>query len=311
MSKWTVENMPNQTGRVVVITGANSGLGLASALAFARKGAQVIMACRNPQKAQTAYQEIKQTVPNSTVEVMALDLGSLESVRQFAATFKARYDRLDILMNNAGIMAIQPRQETQDGFEAQFGTNHLGHFALTGLLLDVILNTPNSRIVNVSSGYYRGGKIHFEDVNLKQDYKRWKAYGQTKLANILFTRELQRRFNQLGTKTIAVACHPGYTATNLQYGIGDKGITRIIVEVMNGVLAQSVEMGVLPQLYAATAPDVNGNEFFGPEKGMRGYPVRESLLPHALDDAAAAKLWTLSEKMTGVQYPIAETAGAA
>src|SRR5690242_4845134 len=214
-NKWTANDMPDQTGRVAIVTGANVGLGYESALALARKGAQVIVASRNPEKGQKAVSSIKEQVPGAKIEFIQLDLASLASVRAFADEFKRRYNRLDLLLNNAGVMAI-PRAETADGFEMQLGTNHLGHFALTGLLLDLLLKTPGSRIVNTSSSAQYMGRMNFEDPQLRQNYSRWGAYGQSKLANVLFTHELQRRLEQAGSTTISASAHPGGARTNLQ-----------------------------------------------------------------------------------------------
>lgn len=255
------------------------------------------MACRNLQKANPAADQIQQNNPSGTVEVMALDLSDLSSVRAFAADFTGRYSSLDILCNNAGVMALPQHYETANGFEMQFGTNHLGHFALTGLLLDMLLNTPGARVVTVSSGAHRFGKVEFDNLNAERVYKRWGAYGLSKLANLLFTYELQRRFESARKDAIAVAAHPGYSATNLQAHTG-------IFRFLNNVLAQKQEMGALPTLYAATAPDVRGGDYIGPDGLMeqRGYPKKVQSSEASLDEAVAARLWDVSEELTGVGF---------
>jgi NAD(P)-dependent dehydrogenase (short-subunit alcohol dehydrogenase family) len=296
-SNWTAESIADQTGRVVIITGANSGIGSETARALANKGATVIMACRNQQKGEAAADSIRNEKPKGTVEVMQLDLADLDSVRAFADEFKQRYDRLDLLINNAGIMH-PPFGKTKQGFETQFGVNHLGHFALTGLLLDLTLHTPQARIVTVSSAAHRFGRIDFDNLNAEKGYRANAAYGQSKLANLLFTYELQRRLEAAGSDTIAVAAHPGWTATNLQQHSG-------LIQFLNRFFAQTPEMGALPTLRAATAPDVQGADYYGPGKRMEmvGYPKKVQSNGRSHDAAVAAKLWTVSEEMTGVAYP--------
>jgi NAD(P)-dependent dehydrogenase (short-subunit alcohol dehydrogenase family) len=309
MTQWTANDIPDQTGRVVVVTGANSGLGYESALALARKGAHVIMACRSAQRAADARQAIEDAcTPGASIDVMPLDLGSLASVRAFAADFSARFDRLDLLLNNAGLMAT-PQGMTADGFETQFGVNHLGHFALTGLLLPLLLRTPGSRVVTTSSIAHRTGKMNFDDLNLSANYSRYGAYGQSKLANVLFAFELQRRLSAAGAGTISLAAHPGFAETNLQRATAAASGSRAeggLYETMLGLFAQSQEMGALPQLYAATAPAVKGGEFYGPSTlDMRGYPKRVNGAKATRDTAAAARLWAESERLTGVVYDFA------
>ena len=228
---------------------------------------------------------------------MHLDLASLDSVRQFAADFTARYDQLHYLINNAGVMALPERRETADSFEMQFGTNHLGHFALTGLLTKHILRTPGARIVNVSSSAHRFGQMNFDDLNAKNSYTPWSAYGQSKLANILFTRELQRRFDAAGVDVIATSAHPGWTATNLQVHSG-------LFSFLNPFFAQTPDMGTLPTLYGAFGP-AKGGEYFGPDgfMNMRGYPTENISKPHSHNMADAAVLWEMSEELTGIHYP--------
>lgn len=308
MNNWTIDQMPDLTGRVAIVTGGNIGLGYESVVALAKKGADVVMASRNLDKANSARQKILAEVPHGNVTVMRIDLADLASVRSFADEFRSCYEHLDILMNNAGLM-IPPYGTTKDGFETQFGVNHLGHFALTGLLLDMILATPNSRIVTVSSGVYRRGQINFDDLQSKQSYTAWRAYGQSKVANLLFMRELQARLDALGSDTISVSAHPGYAATDLQNPEKTRGVpfSGLMNSIGNRFFAQSAAMGALPQLYAATASDVQGGQFFGPQTlSLWGYPRLEPLLPHALDESAAARLWAVSEALTGVTYEALE-----
>ncbi|NWJ48473.1 MAG: SDR family oxidoreductase [Chloroflexi bacterium] len=305
MTHWTTNDIPDQHGRIAVITGANSGLGYETSLALAAKGAQVIMTSRDPERGKAALNRIKQQLPAASLELMTLDLGSLASIRSFALEFRAKYSRLDLLINNAGVMAI-PFRKTVDGFETQLGTNHLGHFALTGLLLDTILETPSSRIVNVSSGLHRSGYIHFDDLYLEKKYTPYAAYSQSKIANLYFTFELQRKLEALGSKTISVSAHPGYAATNLQgtsaSSTGSK-LNVFMYKLANTLVAQSQAKGALPQLYAATAPEVKGGEFFGPHfMGYRGYPKLEKAADKAYDKEIAAKLWKVSEELTGVKF---------
>ena len=296
-SNWTAEAIPDLTGQVAVVTGANSGIGYEMARALAGKGATAVLACRNKDKGEAAIRQIDREYPAAKAELMPLDLSDLAAVRRFAGEFTSRYDRLDILINNAGIMA-PPFGKTADGFESQFGTNHLGHFALTGLLLGCIVHTPRARVVTVSSGGHRFGEIDFDNLNGEKGYDRQRAYAQSKLANLLFTYELQRRFEGAGVDTIAVAAHPGWTATNLQAHWR-------MVRILNPFIAQKPKMGALPTLYAATAPDVRGGDYYGPGgwQGVRGYPTKVQSSDSSQDRAVAAKLWTVSEELTGVRYP--------
>jgi NAD(P)-dependent dehydrogenase (short-subunit alcohol dehydrogenase family) len=297
MTKWSTHQMPDQNNRIAIVTGANSGLGYETSRALAEKSVIVIMACRNLQKGQTALDKIQFQHPNATLELMMLDVSSLDSVRQFVATFREKYDRLDMLINNAGVMMIPERWETVDGFEMQFGTNHLGHFALTGLLLDIILYTGDARIVNVSSVAHQRGRINFDDLNAQQSYNPNSAYAQSKLANLLFTYELQRRLEKSGSSVIATAAHPGWTATNLQRHSG-------FFRFLNPILGQGTDMGALPTLYAATASEVEGGDFYGPGgfMGMHGYPKKVESSERSHDRDVAAKLWDVSEQLTGVTY---------
>lgn len=302
--KWTAQDIPSQEGRVVIVTGANSGIGFETTKALAAKGATVVMACRNAEKANAAADKIRQEVPGAKLEVMPLDLADLASVRAFTDTFKAKHDKLDLLVNNAGIM-IPPFSKTKDGFEVQFGANHLGHFALTGLLLQLIQKTPGARIVNVSSSAHRMGKIDFDNLQAEKGYRPWGAYGQSKLANLLFTLRLNELFKETNTDALATASHPGYTATNLQ---GDS----IWARIANPLVGQSPEMGALPSLYAATAPDVQPNNYYGPDGfgGWRGYPKKADTTAAAKDAAVAKRLWDVSEDLTGVTYAFGTRTGA-
>lgn len=289
-------NMPDLSGKVAIVTGANSGIGYETARALARKQATVILACRDSKKGAAAVQTITQENPAAQAELMQLDLSDQGSVRRFASEFTRQYDRLDILINNAGIMAT-PFKRTVDGFEAQFATNHLGHFALTGLLLPLILRTPRARVVAISSGGHRFGEIDFDNLNAEIRYNSTRAYAQSKLANLLFTYELQRRFEGAGVAAIAVAAHPGWTATNL-------AAHWRMVQLLNPFIGQKPKMGALPTLYAATAPDVRGGDYYGPGgwQGVRGYPTKVKSSDRSYDTAVAARLWTVSEELTGVRY---------
>lgn len=295
---WTTDNMPDMTGKIAIVTGANSGIGYETARALAARGAQVIMACRNLNKGEAALQRICSEYPQAQIGLMHLDLADLASVRRFAKDFMDRYDQLHLLINNAGIM-MPPFGTTVDGLEVQFGVNHLGHFALTGLFLDLVIATPKARVVVLSSVAHRWGDvdIDFDNLNGENGYDRQGAYGQSKLANLLFTYELQRRFEAAGVDAIAAAAHPGYTATNLQAYTWQ-------ARLLNPFLGQKPEMGALPSLYAATAPDVGGGDYFGPDgRGeMRGYPTKVQSSDRSHDTALAGKLWAVSEELTGVRY---------
>ena len=300
MSKqnWSAERLSDQRGRVAIVTGSNSGIGFETARVLAGKGATVVMACRNLDKANPKTDEIRSAHPGADVEVMQLDLSDLDSVRQFAEAFRAKHARLDLLINNAGIM-VPPYGKTAQGFETQFGVNHLGHFALTGSLLDLLLGTPGSRVVTVSSIAHYFGRVDFSDLNWEKGYKPQAAYGQSKLANLLFTYELQRRLAQAGKGTLAVAAHPGWTETNLQEHAKS-------AKFLNRFLAQQPLMGALPTLYAATESDVNGGEYYGPSGflEMSGAPKRVKSNKRSHDQEAAARLWSVSEDLTGVRFQI-------
>jgi NAD(P)-dependent dehydrogenase (short-subunit alcohol dehydrogenase family) len=299
MTTWSTTDIPDMTGRTVVVTGANSGIGRAAAQALAAAGARVVLAVRDTAKGEAAAAAMP-----GTTEVRRLDLASLESIRAFAANWKGE---LSLLINNAGVMA-PPLSRTADGFELQFGTNHLGHFALTNLLLEHV----TGRVVAVSSTTHRMGAIDFDDLNWeRKPYRRWRAYGQSKLANLLFTAELQRRLDAAGSPVIATAAHPGYAATNLQFHSGS-GLMDRLSSVGNRVFAQDEYGGALPTLYAATA-DLPGNSFAGPSGFMeqRGAPKLVGRTAAAKDTDAARRLWEVSEELTGVRFPLAARAAVA
>jgi NAD(P)-dependent dehydrogenase (short-subunit alcohol dehydrogenase family) len=304
--KCTAQDIPDQTGRVAIVTGANSGLGLVAARELARAGATVIVACRNTAKGERALETIRAAAPGARAEVQQLDLADLTSVRDFAARVVEANERVDLLINNAGIMA-PPRRVTVDGFESQLGTNHLGHFALTGLLLPTLLAAPRPRVVTLSSEAHRMGRINFGDLQGERRYQHWRAYGQSKLANLLFCFELQRRASAAGTNLESMAAHPGYAATNLQSAGPGIAIERWGMALANRLVAQSADMGTLPTLYAATVPDLPGATFVGPGSwgGFRGYPHVVSANARAYDTETAGRLWTVSEDLTGVRYDFA------
>ncbi|WP_199553063.1 oxidoreductase [Streptomyces sp. N35] len=305
MTAWTARDIPDQSGRTAVVTGANSGIGLAAARELARRGARVLLACRSEARGKEARSRIVSEVPDAEVEFASLDLADLQSVREFAAAFDG--ERLDLLINNAGVMAL-PYGKTADGFETQFGVNHLGHFALTGLLLPKLLATPGARVVNVSSGMHFLSNIDIGDLNSEKKYRRWVAYGRSKTANLLFTHELARRLEATGSEVVAAAAHPGFARTNLQTA-GARMEGRRLAERVAGLgtqlLAQSAESGALPTLYAATAPGVRPDSFTGPRlQGWRGAPVKSVRAKWTLNDAAGERLWAASEQLTGVTYDL-------
>ena len=298
---WTAEDIPDQAGRTVLITGANTGLGLASARALAAKGARVLLACRDQTKGEAAVDDVALHATGPAPELVTVDLADLESIRSAVAGLDDGLDHLDVLVNNAGVMAT-PRRTTAQGFELQIGTNHLGHFALTGLLLPTLLAAPAPCVVNVSSMGHRMGRIHLDDLSWEhRHYQRWLAYGQSKLANLLFTSELQRRATAAGAPLLAVAAHPGTAATELTRSVPGAGFAGPLFERW---VAQSPEMGALPQLYAATMPDVGPDDYWGPDGAFeqRGYPRKVGRSRAARDTATAERLWDLSEQLTGVTY---------
>ena len=298
MTKWTTADVPDQTGRVAVITGANTGLGFETAAALAEHGAHVVLAVRNLDKGKDAATLISRRSPNASVALQELDLTSLDSIRAAADQLRSDNDRIDLLINNAGVM-MTPKSTTKDGFELQFGTNHLGHFAFTGLLLDRLLPVPGSRIVTVSSIGHRVGRIRFDDLQSERSYGRMRAYGRSKLANLLFTYELERRL--VGLNTIAVAAHPGSSSSELS-----RNVPPLVQALFTPLELQGADMGALPTLRAATDPGVLGGQYFGPDgfAEMRGYPkvVASSGRSHDVD--LQRRLWAVSEELTGVTYPV-------
>jgi NAD(P)-dependent dehydrogenase (short-subunit alcohol dehydrogenase family) len=300
-------DIPDQTGRIALVTGANSGLGLRTAEALAAKGAHVLMGCRDATRGEAARSEVAAGATGPAPEVVPLDLADLGSVRDAAQSVADTVERLDVLVNNAGVMAM-PLRHTADGFELQFGTNHLGHYALTGLLLPALRRAEGPRVVTVSSNLHRMGRNDWSDPNWeRRRYLRWPAYGQSKLANLLFTRELARRAHEAGSSLVAVAAHPGNSATHLLATSTDASGYRLVGQVMNWgnrLIAQPDSAGALPQLYAATMPDVIPGEYFGPDGlfQLRGHPSRVGSSAAARDDEAARRLWQLSEELTGVKY---------
>ena len=304
-AKWTASQIPSQAGKTALITGANSGIGYAAAVELARHGAHVLLGVRSPAKGQAALLELRKAVPDASAEVVELDVASLASIRAFAAALDSRGLPLDILINNAGVMALPVREVTVDGFERQFGTNHLGHFALTGLLLGQLLAAGSPRVVTVSSLAHRNGKMNFDDLQGEKQYVPWDAYNQSKLANLLFALELDRKARAAGSKLVSLACHPGVSITNIfQYAKpGDP--KAFVVKLLAPVLFQNDAMGALPTLYAATDPNAESGQYIGPDgfSALKGYPTVETPRPQALDAASAARLWTVSEQLTGVSYP--------
>lgn len=304
--KWTDADIPDQAGRTVLITGANSGLGLRSAEALACRGAAVLLACRNPDKGKDALGAVQSAATGPAPRLVSLDLSELSSVRDCAAEINGTVDRLDVLMNNAGVMAI-PLRRNRAGQEMQFATNHLGHFALTGLVLPTLLEAPTARVVTTSSQAHRVGKMRWNDLQWNRRYRKWLAYGQTKLSNLLFACELDRRAKAAGAHLLSTAAHPGYASTHLQAAGPEMAGSRSMEGLMsmaNKVFAQSDVAGAWPQLYAATMPDVQGGEYFGPD-GMfeqQGHPTRVKGTRRARSASDAARLWQVSEDLTGVTY---------
>ena len=309
--KWTASDVPDQSGHIVVVTGANSGIGLIAARELARAGALVVVACRDTAKGQAAVEEMRAAAPEAALPVEALDLAELSSVRAFAERVAGEHDGIDLLVNNAGVMA-PPYRKTTDGFESQIGTNHLGHFALTGLLMDALLARPEPRVVTISSTAHRTGRIDFDDLNSEHGYKRWRAYGQSKLANLLFCFELDRRARDAKVPLRSIAAHPGYSATNLQFAGPSKPHERLTMAITNRVIAQSADMGALPTLYAATEPDLPGGSFIGPDGFLqgRGHPTVVKARAQAYDADVARRLWEVSEELTGVHYEFRQQAAA-
>lgn len=304
MAPWTADQIGRMDGKRILVTGGGSGIGFEAASVLASKGAEVILAVRNEEKGTRAANQMQVSDPNAKVSVMFLDLGDLSSVKQFAEQFLNRYERLDVLINNAGVM-IPPYRKTKDGFELQFGTNHLGHYALTGRLLPALLAAPGSRVVTVSSIASRGGAIRFDNLDGGKGYSAFQFYQQSKLANLLFAVELQRRLQRNGAETISVCCHPGISQTNLlSRGSGKEA--GWFMKLAMGLVSQPAAMGALPTMYAAANPDLRGGEFIGPEgKGNRkGYPTVTGEEKKLFSAPVAERLWEVSEQLTGVTYPL-------
>ncbi len=307
MSKqlWTLANMPDLKGKIMIVTGANSGLGLEATKALAAKGAHVVMACRNLARAEQAKTKIISTYPQAELKPMALDLMDLASIKTFATQFQSTYKRLDVLLNNAGIMMV-PYGLTKNGFESQLGTNHLGHFVLTGLLLPVLFDTPQARVVNVASMAHRFGKMDFNNLQFAggKGYSSMRAYGRSKLANLLFTYELQRYFETQGKNCLAVAAHPGVANTHLARSLEHKWWYKVFRPLADQIM-QDAATGALPEIRAAVDPEVKGGQYYGPKgfREMAGLPVLVSsnAASHSLEDAQ--RLWQISEELTGVAYP--------
>ena len=305
-SSWTVDDIDDLTGTRVLITGGNSGIGREAARILAGANAQVVLACRDVAKGEDAVADIRADAPDADVSILQLDLADLASVEDAAGRFLAEHERLDVLINNAGVMAL-PYRATVDGFEMQFGTNHLGHFALTGRLLPGLLAAPAARVVTISSGMHKFGRMNFDNLDASKGYSKWPVYSMSKLANLQFTFELQRRAEAAGAPFIAVAAHPGYSSTNLQ-GAGPRMAgTRVAHHawgVFNALAGQSSARGALPTVYAATADDVNGGDYIGPDGigELRGNPTKVGTTRAAKNERQAARLWSISEELTGVRY---------
>jgi NAD(P)-dependent dehydrogenase (short-subunit alcohol dehydrogenase family) len=304
--KWTTADIPALNGKTALITGANSGIGFQAALELARHGAHVILACRNAEKGTAALARLQAEVPGSSAEVVSLDVSSIADVKRFAAEFLAKGQTLDLLINNAGVMALPTREVTPEGFERQFATNHLGHFALTGLLIPSLLAAPAPRVVTVASIAHRTGKIEFDNLQGERKYNPREAYNRTKLANILFARELEKRARAAGSKLVSIPVHPGVSRTNIiENGMKPTGLQALVIGAVASLVMQSDAAGALPTLYAATSPNARGGEYIGPDGflGIKGSPTVEQPKPQALDEAVAARLWEVSEQLTGVVYP--------
>ncbi|KRE34282.1 oxidoreductase [Paenibacillus sp. Soil724D2] len=301
--KWTTDQMPDQRGNRVVITGASSGIGYETALAFAAKGAEVVFAIRNLEKGEEVARQIKKEYPSAALNLMKLDLSDLASVRNFVHEYQQTYDSLTLLINNAGVM-IPPFTKTKDGFELQFGSNHLGHFALTGLLLPMMSHVPSSRVITLSSTAIKGAKINFDNLDGSKGYNKVKFYGQSKLANLLFAQELNVRLKASGSTTISLGSHPGRANTNL-YSLGSgKQASPLMKIVVKLIGTQSAAMGSLPTLYAATYPMLKGGEYIGPDGkgGNKGYPKIDNSVLNLYNPQITKRLWDVSESLTGISY---------
>jgi len=305
MSTWTANDIPDLTGRVAIVTGATSGIGFEAALALAGKGAETVLAVRDVARGEACAKRIRTQHPGANLRVMVLDLASLDSVQKFAETASATLPAIDILLNNAGLGFQPTRSVTKDGFERQFGTNHLGHFALTGRLIPALLKAPAPRVVTIASLAHRRGRINFDDLQSAQKYGGNAAYSQSKLANLMFALELNRRARLAGSKLLSAAAHPGLSTTGFIAATEMPGWQRAIGGAVMGLVGQDAAHGALPGLYAATMPDVAGGQYWGPDgiREMRGAPALAKIFPQALDEAADARLWSISETLTGVTFP--------
>ncbi|KKB10048.1 oxidoreductase [Devosia chinhatensis] len=303
MGKWTLAHMPSQQGKLAVVTGTG-GLGYEDALALARSGADVILAGRSAQKGQAAIAQIKAAVPAAKVQFEKLDLASLASIRAFSERLGAQHDRLDLLINNAGVMVPPDRQVTEDGFELQMGTNYLGHFALTGGLMPLLRQSPSARVVSLSSVAARAGQIHFDDLQFQSNYVPMTAYGQSKIACLMFGLELQRRSEAYGWGVTSIAAHPGVSRTDLLHNAPGKTSVQGLARTYLWFLFQPAAQGALPTLYAATAPDARGGAYYGPDglAETRGYPAEAKIPPQALDNDVARRLWDRSMELTGQAF---------
>jgi NAD(P)-dependent dehydrogenase (short-subunit alcohol dehydrogenase family) len=302
-SKWTTGQIPQQTGKTVLITGANSGIGYQAALELARHGAHVLMGVRSRAKGEAALTRLLREAPGASAEIVELDMASLASIRRFAERYAGP---LDVLVNNAGVMALPTRELTEDGFERQFGTNHLGHFALTGLLMPKLLAASEPRVVTVSSLAHRNGTMDFDNLQSEKSYVPWDAYNQSKLANLLFARELDRRVRAAGLNLRSIPVHPGISRTSIvDNGPGGGSLKMVAMKILSPLITQDDAAGALPTLYGATAPEAKGGEYIGPDgfQAFRGSPTVEQPRPQALDEAAGKRLWSVSEQLTGVVYP--------
>ncbi len=298
MKKWTIDNIESQAGKTVIVTGANAGIGFETARVLSLRGAHVVMACRNMEKGEMAVKRITGEKPSGSVELMPLDLSDFESIKQFAKAFRAKHKKIDILINNAGLM-FPPFSKTKEGFEMQIGVNYIGHFLLTLLLIDMLTNIPGARIVTISSIAHRLGKIDFENFRGEKKYKSLREYNQSKLADLMFAVELNQRLQKTGSNAISLAAHPGVTKSDLQRYSGLSGI-------MTGIVGMKASQGALPTLRAATDPNVQGGEYYGPHalNEIRGYPTNKCKVnPVVQDEGLRQELWSFTENLTGVKYP--------
>jgi len=308
VSEWLQREIPDLSGKTIIVTGGNSGIGYEAVRLFAKQHAHVVLTSRNEERGHTAAEAIRSEIPDASIDVMHLDLADLDSVKSFADTARQTYDRIDILCNNAGVMAL-PYRKNKHGFEMQFATNHLGHFALTGHLMPTLLQNPTARIVTVSSSAHQIGKIQFDNLHWEFKYNRWRAYGQSKIANLLFTYELQRRLEAAGSSVMAVAAHPGWAATNLQTAgpkLENATLKIKLYDSLNRWFGQSAEMGALPTVFAAASESIQGGQYVGPAgfNEARGFPKITKSNDYSYDKEVAERLWSVSEELTGVRFQL-------